>query len=272
MNIHHLLIKAADNLEPLPQAVLQLATAVNDPENGPDELAAILSTDPNLAAHVLREANSIASASRAQIGSLDQAVVRLGAGRILEIALRGELAARFDTDLAAYELSSADRRAHAVGTSIAAEICARAAQVDLSRDVICAALLHDIGKDIINGVMNPDAAQPLRDAGLSMMEIETELVEADHAEVGALVMRSWGLPDSLIEAVRNHHQPTASSEAAVICLAEAMSIDLLPGTEHETDDAVADRATAAEILDLADRLDEIHDSVARALEAAGLIE
>jgi HD-like signal output (HDOD) protein len=29
----------------------------------------------------------------------------------------------------------------------------------------------------------------------------------DHAEVGALLLQRWHLPDDLVEAVANHHQP-----------------------------------------------------------------
>ena len=270
IELHDLLLRAAEELEPLPAAVVQLASAINSPDTGPEELAAILSTDPALAAHVLREANSVMSAAQSAIGSLDQAVVRLGAARVLEIAIRSQIEGRLAADLPVYHLAGPDRRRHAVATSIAAEICARATNVALSRDVISAALLHDMGKDVINAVAEASNAELLYGAGLPVIEIEQELVEADHAEVGALVMSKWGLPETLVSAVRNHHDPSASPEAALVCLAEGMCVDLLPASESETDDDAGGYAEAADLLGLTEELAPLQERVGEALEAAGL--
>lgn len=272
IELHNLLLQAADELEPLPTAVIQLAVAVNQPDTGPEELAVILGSDPALAAHVLREANSAASASGVAIGSLDQAVVRLGAARTLEIAIRGHLEGRLSADLPVYQLSGTERRVHAVATSIAAEIVARATRVEVSRDVVCAALLHDMGKDIIDQVATTPHADLLQDVGLPVMEIERELVQADHAEVGALVLSKWGLPETIVLAVNHHHRPTESPEAAVVCLAEGLTSEFLDSGEIETADDPGNHASAAAFLRLEDELPSLRDRLGEALEKAGFID
>jgi HD-like signal output (HDOD) protein len=269
ITIHHLLEQAAEDLEPLPAAAVQLASIVAQPDAGPDEISAVLGTDPALAAHVLREANSAFSASTATIGALDQAVVRIGAARVLEVAIRGQLGARLEQGLDLYELEGSERRRLAVGASLAAMVISKASAQPVSRDVVCAALLHGIGMDVIDVVADPGSAGSLRRAGVPTRELELELVSADHAEVGGFVLRRWGLPATLVDAVEHQHHPDASLEAAVVCLAIDMAADALFGSHGDTlDQATID---AAQALGVADRLDDIRGKVRSAIEADGLL-
>ncbi len=269
ITIHHLLEQAAEKLEPLPAAAVQLAALVAQPDTGPDEISAILGTDPALAAHVLREANSAFSASQTPIGSLHQAVVRIGAARVLEVAIRGQLGARLERSLELYDLDGSERRRLAVGASIAATTISAATSHEASRDVVCAALLHGIGMDVIDAVADPGAAGPLRRAGVPTRELELELVSADHAEVGGYVLRRWGLPATLVDAVEHQYHPDAGVEAAVVCLAIDMAADLLFGSdEPELDPTTLD---AAQALDLVDRLEDVHAQVRTALEDDGML-
>jgi HD-like signal output (HDOD) protein len=43
--------------------------------------------------------------------------------------------------------------------------------------------------------------------GLSRTEAEKQVLGADHSEIGACLLKSWNIPDEIIEAVANHHQP-----------------------------------------------------------------
>ena len=37
----------------------------------------------------------------------------------------------------------------------------------------------------------------------------------DHAELGGLIARSWGLPDSLVRGIREHGRPSADGDVLV---------------------------------------------------------
>ncbi|HKK53853.1 MAG TPA: HDOD domain-containing protein, partial [Myxococcota bacterium] len=41
--------------------------------------------------------------------------------------------------------------------------------------------------------------------GRSFVEVENEIFGFSHAELGAAVVRKWGLPDSLVMTIRMHH-------------------------------------------------------------------
>ncbi|MEM9203130.1 MAG: HDOD domain-containing protein [Actinomycetota bacterium] len=269
LDFHHLLAEAAERLEPLPAAAVQLASIIADPDTGPDEITEVLSTDPALAAHVLREANSAFSASQTPVGSLEQAVVRIGAARVLEVTIRGQLGDRLQTQLDLYDLGGAERRKLAVGAASAAAIISVMSPKTISRDVVCASLLHGIGMDVIDAVAEPAAADSLRQAGVSIHEMEHELVSADHAEVGGFVLRRWGLPATLVDAVEHQLNPELGLEAAVVCLATDIASDELFGEDLDPDPTAV---AAVVTLGLEERIDDVRARVHKALEDEGLLD
>jgi HD-like signal output (HDOD) protein len=68
----------------------------------------------------------------------------------------------------------------------------------------------------------------IRVTGESLVAAERRYFGADHALVGGCLMRLWGLPAQLIEAVEVHHTPSTASPAvadivAVVHVAETLS-------------------------------------------------
>jgi HD-like signal output (HDOD) protein len=55
--------------------------------------------------------------------------------------------------------------------------------------------------------LQTDVRQRIKQDGLSRAEAEKAVLGTDHSEVGALLLQSWHLPEELVEAVANHHQP-----------------------------------------------------------------
>jgi len=72
-------------------------------------------------------------------------------------------------------------------------------------------LLHDIGKLVLGQTLTADLQVKIRrlieHEHIARAEAEKIVLGTDHSEVGALLLQSWHLPDELVEAVANHHQP-----------------------------------------------------------------
>jgi hypothetical protein len=96
--------------------------------------------------------------------------------------------------------------------------CASAQNEPLEH-LFTAALTHDIGKVVLGSFPEIDAygiiALALRDR-ISFEEAERTILGIDHAEVGAFLAEHWGLPGSIVDAVRLHHQPELSLEHPLI--------------------------------------------------------
>lgn len=77
-----------------------------------------------------------------------------------------------------------------------------------------AGLLQDIGELVIGGVLTVEMVARMRErvesGAVSRIEAEREVLATDHAEVGANLLKSWNVPDEIVEAVANHHQPVMS--------------------------------------------------------------
>ncbi len=72
-------------------------------------------------------------------------------------------------------------------------------------------LLHDIGKLVLSQTLTMDLQAEIRHrieyGQHSRAEAEKAVLGTDHGEVGALLLQTWHLPDDVVEAVANHHQP-----------------------------------------------------------------
>jgi putative nucleotidyltransferase with HDIG domain len=94
-------------------------------------------------------------------------------------------------------------------------------------------LLHDVGK-VILGSSCPEQYQALwaqfREHSAGLIEAEHKDFEADHAQVGALLLRLWGLPETVSAGVEMHHSIEAL-ELQEFCplIAVHLAQELAPG-------------------------------------------
>jgi putative nucleotidyltransferase with HDIG domain len=95
-----------------------------------------------------------------------------------------------------------------------------------AEEAAIAGLLHDVGKVVLTSVVPEAAAEAVsiaRSRRIPVWEAEARLLGFHHGAVGAALLRSWGLPDAVIDAVALHHEPARSSSplATVVYLADA---------------------------------------------------
>ena len=81
------LLEGIDRLESLPITAQRLVKALDDERIGPAQIADYIEYDPAVASSVLRLANSAAWAGSIPTATVRDAVVRLGAARLLDIVL-----------------------------------------------------------------------------------------------------------------------------------------------------------------------------------------
>src|SRR5262249_4351848 len=86
-------------------------------------------------------------------------------------------------------------------------------------------LLHDIGKLVLLHAYPGYPAQVHRGAKTPEERIHRERRElgVDHALVGGVLARRWGLPATLAMAIERHHNPEAEDEPAFIRLADMLA-------------------------------------------------
>ncbi|MBN1592583.1 MAG: HDOD domain-containing protein, partial [Candidatus Coatesbacteria bacterium] len=112
--------------------------------------------------------------------------------------------------VAGYGLDKGVLWEHSIAVAITAEEIAKAIHVQAPDITFTAALLHDIGKPVLGSFIADEIdgiEARLQELGDAFDEEERASFGIDHAEIGALILEKWGLPQVLVDVVRHHHRP-----------------------------------------------------------------
>jgi putative nucleotidyltransferase with HDIG domain len=193
------------SLPTLPLVASRLLEAIANPATSSGEVARIVSLDPALTARTLRLANSDFYGFPRKVGSVELAVVVLGANTVRDLVLS---AAVFQTLGSGTDLTGLWN--HCMATGVAARALATRTGYRLAGEAYAAGVLHDIGKVALRQSF-PDRFEGIvalaRGQRLSIAEAERGVLGSDHAEVGGWLAERWGLPADLVEAIALHHRP-----------------------------------------------------------------
>ncbi|MDP3177844.1 MAG: HDOD domain-containing protein, partial [Spirochaetaceae bacterium] len=81
-------------------------------------------------------------------------------------------------------------------------------------DAYVGGMLHDMGK-IIFSTVHPELLEKIRkfcqNKGVPSDTFEDMAGGMNHAEIGAKIAEKWNFPDTLIAAIRYHHEPNLES-------------------------------------------------------------
>ena len=242
------LIEAANRLPPLPASLTQLAAIVATDDFALRDLIDVVSYDPVLTARLLRAANSASSAAASEVATVRDAVVRLGAGPVLAIAMGGTVGSRVRRS-SADAATVASLWSHSVATAVACEVVKGFAAVEVPVAAMTAALLHDIGKLVLAETLTPHILQLLEEVAaaenLDTKDAEMAVLLVDHGELGAVASRAWQLPEDITDAIEHHHTPEELTRpvVAAVALADVIAHDLI-GTPL-SDEALRTESLAA---------------------------
>jgi putative nucleotidyltransferase with HDIG domain len=220
----------------LPEVAQRVFLALERPEADMRVVSETVRRDPTFAAHLLRIANSPAYAARSPITSLQQAVSRLGTRVLREIAIVVACKARA-FQVKGYEPLVRTIFEHSLATALYAREVARLRRLDVE-SAFLAGLLHDVGRPLVIQCVTDFATQH-REPTLSETEMES-VATILHEEVGSAIIAAWNLPESIVQAVRLHHEGTDEAGAELVSLVRVA--DHLAHTSSEPEDAREDVA------------------------------
>jgi putative nucleotidyltransferase with HDIG domain len=192
----------------LPGVALEITSAAAREDVDARSIAEMLKRDASLSAHVLRIVNSPVYSPRAQIVSLQQAVARVGAAKIREIAL--VIACRTGVFKAkGYEREIDDVFRHSIATALFAQEIARLTRNNVENAFLCG-LLHDVGRPVLlHAAVTLLRAARVRVERSAVLELVAEL----HESAGAALAKAWTLPETAVLALAKHHSANPELEA-----------------------------------------------------------
>jgi putative nucleotidyltransferase with HDIG domain len=213
--------------------------------------------------------NSAALRRRAAVHSARDAVLQLGMGAVLGLAMAGQVRNDLSKALPRYGLREGELWRHSVASALALECLQSQVRSSIAPEAFTAALLHDIGKLVLGRFLSEEINALLDQVPLTTaagrMQAEREILGVQHAEVGALIARNWNLPESIAVGIMYHHDPdeyenTLAHDPALAPICHAVHIaDVLAhlacDTENPTD--VAGQLSAGSLKALGKSADEI---------------
>ena len=112
---------------------------------------------------------------------------------------------------------------HAVATQRAADRLALELDYPDRGELLMTALLHDIGKLVLQQPPFEERLAPLRGPPEERLRSERRKFGVDHAQLGGKLARHWDLPERLARAIESHHEPDAEAESALTRLADMLA-------------------------------------------------
>jgi putative nucleotidyltransferase with HDIG domain len=238
-------VKYLERLPAMPEIAQKILMLNLESREGEQAMLKLIEKDPLISGRIIGLANTPLFGPSKRVTSVSDAAMLLGITRVktvsVGIAVMSTLAAKSTGDLDIQGLWL-----HSLAISLAARTIARAMPGNarpLDDEIFLAGLLHDIGYLVLNH-LDPQKstrlhAQFVAEPERSSLDIERELLEMNHSELGAELARFWDLPQSIITVIRYHHDPqnAEASKAlplvSIINLAERI-LSFFGISEHDT--------------------------------------
>jgi putative nucleotidyltransferase with HDIG domain len=188
------------------------------------DVVSAVESDVALAVAVLRLANQVEGKTRGKVDNVVKAVEVLSAEAVHALASRARTFDFFERS-GVWDVAPEQFRLHALATQRAADRLASELNYGHRDRMMVSAMLHDIGKLVLIHAYPGYPAQVHGDARTPEERLQRERRDlgVDHALVGGVLARRWGLPKSLASTIERHHADDATEEAAYVRLADMLA-------------------------------------------------
>lgn len=198
------------NLPSVPVVMQEISSLLDNPRTSASDLGKLISKDQGLVTKILAVANSPLYGLPRRVATIEFAIVILGFDHIKNIVIALSMMEAFK----GYDEKGWNRKAywnHSLLTAMASKRIADDLGFRKSGEVFTAGLLHDLGISVIQRFFNKDFKainEAVDSQQISFINAEKAILGLSHQEVGQFLIEKWNLPQTLGDAVLNHHTPT----------------------------------------------------------------
>ncbi len=174
----------------LPPYTTDLVVKLLDERAHGEEIVDAITSDPALAALILKTVNSAYYGLPIKISDYDHALLYLGTAKVYQLVVATGIQSAIPPGPEARDI-----QAHSKLISLVAYEIARASTLVRPELAATIGLLHDLGRSVVPIIArrHPEVA-PLIDP-------------LDASAVGAALLASWGLPDVVVRPIEHQHDP-----------------------------------------------------------------
>ena len=201
-----------------------------------EDVHQLINADPGLASQVLRSSNSAFYAGLSKVGTVREAIIRLGAKEVANLAMLTTQQDLYRSDDASHNALMQTLWKHSFCCAVGCKwLAQKGGFASLAQEAFLAGLLHDIGKIFILKVME----EVSRDASLqgnAGPAVLNEVLTSLHVEQGHQIMVKWHMPHIYCDIVAGHEDEQwdhGNSVLAIVRLANLACRKLGIGTSHD---------------------------------------
>ncbi len=233
---------------------LKLQRMLMDYDFTVDEVSQVATEDQSLASQMLKMANSPMYMGRSKVATIKEAVIRLGAQQVINLAIAASQATAHASQNDALDRYMKDLWLHSHGAALGARWLAQSCGMrGVADETYLAALLHDVGKlyllKSIERLVGAGVISSMFDDDLIL-----EIFDVMHVEQGYRLMQHWNFPAMYCDVIRDHHAEkwdTVNKMLAIVRFVNMACHRIGLGLKHSPDLVLA-ATPEAELLDISD--------------------
>lgn len=207
-------------LPAMPKIALEILSIKLANDQDDELLIKLIEKDPAITARIIGLANSPLFGTSRKIMTTSDAATVLGIKRVKMIALSFAMISsltRKQTGL----LDIATLWKHSMAIALAMDVLSKAMPQNIrpaEDNIYLAGLLHNIGYLVLDYV-DPELSNRFHvrlaaEEKQLTMQLETEMLEMNHCELGALLAEHWNLPAAIVAVIRHHHSGGIAQDSA----------------------------------------------------------
>lgn len=175
-----------------------------------EHTAQLLKRDGSVLTRVMQVANSPLYGTDSPITNPEQAILQLGTRNVKALVLSMHVFDGYDR-IHFPEMPVELLWQHSCSVArFAQSLCAKSLGEAAANDAFFAGLVHDLGCLVLmenHPSAFREACQKAQASGKPLHEVELETFRVAHEEISAFMLRLWGMPAPVAEAVLYHHTP-----------------------------------------------------------------
>jgi putative nucleotidyltransferase with HDIG domain len=213
------ILSGVKNLPSIPIVMMEVLNMISNERTNATDLGRVISQDQGLVAKILSVANSPFYGLPRRVSTIEFAIVILGFEQIKNIVIALKMLDAFK-DVSNEYFDPMAYWKHSIVTAAIARKLSDDLGYHLSGEAFIAGLLHDLGLPVIVKYFTKEFYQLMQIENLSekdQLQLETEIIGANHAEIGANLCERWNLPESLIFSILYHHKPSEANKFEQLC-------------------------------------------------------
>ncbi len=262
------LIDNAANLPSIPKVVQELIESFSSDDFEIDDITKKVSADQALTAKVLRLANSAKYGGNRTVGSVNDAIVRMGFEALRTLVLASGITSAFKAPQG-FDIKHFWRRSFTVANR--AKWVANYTGQNAETAFTCG-MIHCVGDLLIHILLSDQARgiELLVSEGANKVDLQRSQLGFDYLEAGESLAQRWKFPQEIADGIRWQQEPMGAEHPTPLAAINALAIYLADQADKDKQALLADFPSPiaasldidlVELLANVDQLDDIDEGI-----------